>query len=58
MPLIFALDALQGLHPRQHATGSVERDVTSAVNVVHTELGSLLDSDEGAAVKRLLAKVW
>jgi hypothetical protein len=58
MPLIFALDALQGLHPRQHATGSVERDVTSAINVVHTELGPLLDSDEGAAVKRLLAKVW
>ena len=42
----------------EHATGSVERDVTSAINVVHTELGPLLDSDEGAAVKRLLAKVW
>ena len=61
MPLMYALDALQGLDPREYKTEPVEpvvRVVTSAIHVVQTELGPLLDSDEGAAIKGLLAKVW
>jgi hypothetical protein len=58
MPLMYALDALQGLHPGQSATEPVERAVTSAINVVRTELDPLRDSNEGAAIKRTLDKVW
>jgi hypothetical protein len=58
MPLTYAVDALQGLSPRQYATGPVERAVTSAVHVVQTELRPWLDTEEGAAIKRLLANVW
>ena len=58
MPLIYALDALQGLHPRKYRTDVVEAAVTSAIEVVKKDLGSLPDSEAGTTIARLLAKTW
>jgi hypothetical protein len=57
MPLIFALDALQGLHPRKYPTEPVVKAVESAVQVIEKELGPALKSDEGATITGLLTKL-
>jgi hypothetical protein len=57
MPLVYALDALQSLRPREHKTEQVERAVSRSINVVRTELGPLGDSDERTAIEGLLANV-
>ena len=49
MPLIYALDALQGLHSNEHKTPTVERAVTSAIDVVKTGLGQL-ESEEASDI--------
>jgi hypothetical protein len=57
MPLIYALDALQGLHPHEHKTEQVERAVSRSIQVVRTELGPLTDPDKSAAIERLLGNI-
>jgi hypothetical protein len=57
MPLICALDALQGLHPRNHPTPAVDRAMASAIGVVNAELNVLPPSDERDDIRRLLAKL-
>ncbi len=58
-PLLYALVALQALHPaRAAAVEEVRESVSRAVALAKEELADLLRTEQGRPIARLLANIW